>query len=182
MFGLALMRLRGQFVVNRCAFEGANHEENTDENERNTQNLAHVQKHAGFEGFLVVLDKFDEETCGKNTSHEQPEEKTFTMFDFALEVQSVQHNENDKITKRFVNLRGMRRFGVNRFETHLLDCVPVGDETETPGKVGDMSENFVVHQITHADEESGQRHREGESVESPAHGAFGDAFAVNPNR
>ena len=90
--GLALMRFLCQFIMNRLAFEGANHEENTDENERNAQNLSHIQQHAGFESFLIVLDEFDKETGRKNTSHEQTEEETFAIFDFALEIQSVQHS------------------------------------------------------------------------------------------
>ena len=70
LLGLALMRFLRQFIMNRLAFEGANHEENTDENEGNAQNLSHIQQHAGFESFLIVLDEFDKETGCKNTSHE----------------------------------------------------------------------------------------------------------------
>ena len=35
--------------------------------------MTHIEEHIGFEGFLVILDEFDEEAAEKYTDEEDPE-------------------------------------------------------------------------------------------------------------
>lgn len=53
---------------------GAHDEDDAQRDKRDTQELTHIERHVGFESHLIVFDKFDEESAGKQYGEEYTED------------------------------------------------------------------------------------------------------------
>lgn len=141
------------------------HEVNADDDKRYAEPLSHVQPHAVFEGYLILLQEFDEETEDKYFRQAKAEEEAagigqrgielhgrrlalrgaevglqFVFLLFLSSLIEVEHAQRkDEVGDGFVKLCRMTG---NR-------VYPL--EYERPGDVGRHTDDFGVHQVGQTD-------------------------------
>ena len=131
----------------------AAHAGNSDDDEGQAEQLAHVEKHARFEVDLNVFGVFDEEPEGKDERKAQAEEEAGSYFLGALFVEMPAYEKEDEVGQGFVQLAGMTGQLVYSFED------------EGPGHSGRCADNFAVHEVAQPDETGRNRGGDGNVVE-----------------
>lgn len=156
-----------EFEVDGRTHVGANDEEDSEQDERNAEPLAHVERHVGLERNLIVLYEFDEETACKQHRQENAEQQSGAFLGILFPVEPHQQSEQGEIAKGLVDLCRVRRVAENR----ILDPGKVGslvkNEAESPWKVGSMAVDFGIEEISKTDERAGQCYRGHDAVECP---------------
>ena len=126
---------------------GASHADYAEDDERNAEQLAHVERHRGLERFLYVLGELDEEAGGEDERYAEAEEEARAHALWLFTVQIPADEEEQGVGQGLVELPG-----VARSEVYTL-------EDERPGHVGCLAYDFRVHQVAQAYEAG--RHRGG---------------------
>ena len=86
---------------------GVDQETDAQEDERDAQDLAHVQRHALFEGDLRFLDELDEETHAEADDEEDADERPPVGLVKTFPIQPEEEEAQEKVGERFVKLGGM---------------------------------------------------------------------------
>ena len=129
--------------------------------------MTHIEEHIGFEGFLVILDEFDEEAAEKYTDEEDPEYQSGAIACTTFPVHIHEQPENSEVTQCFIDLRRVRRFGEDGLCSVSMPHTHIFDKSESPGQRGCMSVDFVVHEIAHADKGTDKGRRDSQPVDGP---------------
>ena len=74
-------------VFNFYLFPASPNHVNPDQYKRNTQPLPHIQGHGVFKFFLVLFNKLDHKTSGKDQYQKHSKKKSLTIFSFRLPIQ-----------------------------------------------------------------------------------------------
>ena len=88
----------GESEFHRFMCHGVNHQTYAEKNERNAQQLAHVQGHVLLESHLIVLDEFYEETRQEN-ANEVIEDTSLTHEDIARQFGKAVADIVEGVTK-----------------------------------------------------------------------------------
>ena len=128
------------------------------ENERDAENLPHVESHAGLEVDLVILDEFDNETYPEEGYEEYAENGTPLEFFKTVSVQCEQGESENHVTQGLIDLCRMMRLAVPMRITH---------KHEPPRQVGDGTVNLGVEEVAETYECAGEAHRDAEPVKNP---------------
>ena len=91
------------------------HEINTNNHQRNAQQLSHIEGHALLEIHLIFLQKLDEEAESENSCEAKSEEET-TLIGFQLFIEHNHHDEQHEISYSFIELCRMARHHIHPFE------------------------------------------------------------------
>ena len=145
---------------------GVAHKSDSDGNEWQGEQLAHVECHPYFECFLWVFDEFDKEAACKQGYEKHSEQEPRAFFGVAFPVHPHQQGEQCEVATGFVELCRVR-WGC---EYGLCTCEPlvhVDNEAESPGQVGGMAIDFVVEQVADAYQRSDKGYGDYEAVECP---------------
>ena len=131
-----MSRFRLEFLrVNRScrhlADEGVNQEADTYENERNTENLSHVQSHSFLESNLRFLDEFYKETHSEKYDEEDADEcAPINLVQFEPVHPEEDETEN-QIAECLIQLRRVFRLGLS-----------AKLENKAPRKIGNITINL----------------------------------------
>ena len=106
----------------------------TGNDERYAEPLTHIEEHIGFEGFLVILDEFDEEAAEKYTDEEDPEYQSGAIACTTFPVHIHEQPENSEVTQCFIDLRRVRRFGEDGLCSVSMPHTHIFDKSESQGK------------------------------------------------
>ena len=132
--------LRPRPFAELAAELSACHAINSDEDERDAQDLPHIDEHGGLPGFLHFLGVFDEEAGREDACQAEAEVEARAHLLRPLVVEHVADDEEQKIADSLVELPRMARQHVHPFED------------ESPGHVGGFADNLRVHQVAQPDE------------------------------
>ena len=120
------------------------HAIDTEDDEGDGEQLAHVEKHVSLPGFLHVLGVFDEEAEGEDIGEAETEVPAGAYpwrAGFLSSFIDCPHDEEQHgVGNGLVELAGMAR--------KVVDT----QEDEGPGHIGHLADNLAVHQITQTDE------------------------------
>ena len=130
-----------------------NHAVKSQHNEGHGEELSHVEEHAVFEGFLILLRVFDEDAAGEYQEETETEEETCADFLGIAAVYEPVYAEKDGIANGLVELSRMSRQHV-----HFL-------EDKGPGYVCWSSDNLGVHKVAETDGAGTDRCDDGHVVE-----------------
>lgn len=160
----SLPRLRGELCgrQRRTRQTAPDHEE-TQQDERDAEPLSHIKCPTHFEGLLLGLDEFDEETRKEDPDQSDAEQYTGTAArHVAAVIKPAEDAEGHKVTQRLVNLRR-----VYRCRSELVHPLGRTDELEAPGKRRGRTEDLGVEEVAHAHD--GPAHTDGDhdAVERP---------------
>jgi hypothetical protein len=131
----------------------ANHAGHADDDERDAENLSHIQRHARFECHLNVFGVFDEEAEGEYQREAEAEKEACADLFGVLAVEIPADEKEHRIRDCFVQLTRMARAVV-----HLL-------EDERPRHVRNLADNLGVHQVAQSDEARRGRRGDGDIVQ-----------------
>ena len=101
--------------------------------------MTHIEEHIGFEGFLVILDEFDEEAAEKYTDEEDPEYQSGAIACTTFPVHIHEQPENSEVTQCFIDLRRVRRFGEDGLCSVSMPHTHIFDKSESPRQRGCMT-------------------------------------------
>ena len=116
-----------------------NQESYADEDERNAENLSHIERHSGLEGLLDVLGKLDEEAEGEDERQAKAKEETASSLLFALPIEVPSYEEKQEVGNGFVEL--------SRVAGGLVDAL----KDESPWHIGHLADDFRVPKVSQAD-------------------------------
>ena len=91
--------------VDAWAYHRSDYEEYTAKNKWHAEPLPHIQCHIGFECYLIVLYKFDEESAAEQYGEEYAEYQPGAFFGVALPIEPHQESKECQIAQCFINLR-----------------------------------------------------------------------------
>ena len=128
------------FLAPLAAEFAARHAVHPYEDERDAQNLPHVDEHGSLPCLLHLFRVFDEETRREDAGQAETEVEARAHLLRPLVVERVADDEKEEIADGFVELAGVAGQHV-----HAL-------EDERPRHVGGLADDFRVHQIAQADE------------------------------
>lgn len=136
--------------------ECINQESDADEDERDAENLSHVENHVVLECYLRLLDEFYEEAHTETYDEEYADEcSAIYLLQIEL-VHAQEHDSENQVAQCLVNLRRMFRFG---FASQIED--------EAPRQSGHVAVNLGVHEVSKTDEGSGKCYRNAEVIHEP---------------
>lgn len=108
-----------------------NQESDADKDERNAENLSHIENHIVLECHLRFLDEFYEESHAETYDEEYADEcSAIYLLQIEL-IHAQEHDSENQVAQCFVNLGRMFRFG---FAPQVED--------EAPRKSGHVSVNL----------------------------------------
>ena len=74
-------------------------------NERDAEQLTHIERQGGLKLFLIVLQKLHEEAGGEDADHEDAEDEPLALPGVPLEVEPHAEGEGQEVADGFVELR-----------------------------------------------------------------------------
>ena len=131
----------------------AQHAADTNQDERDGEQLPHVQEHALLKADLIFLDELNQYAAGEDDGEAVAEEESGADFLLQTPVEPPAEAKGNGIADGLVELARMAGKHV-----HAL-------EDESPRLVGGASYNFAVHEIAHADGTGAKRRDNGYIVE-----------------
>ena len=105
----------------------------SDGDERDAEELPHVDQHAWFEAFLHVFSVLDDKAEREYQRKTESEEKACADLFGPLSVEIPAYQEEQGIGYSLVKLPGMARYFVYPFED------------ERPRNIGNLADNLAVH-------------------------------------
>lgn len=138
------------------ADEGVNQEAYAQKDERDAQDLSHVEHHVFLETDLRLLDKFDEETAAEAPYHEDADERPAPCLVQTPFVYGHQHKAQEEIRAGLVKLGRMLGLGL-----------AAKFEDKAPREIGHVAVNLRVEEVAQADEACCECHRDAQMVEQP---------------
>ena len=120
--------------------EAAPHAVDTYQHEGDGKELAHVEQHTLFKGFLNVFGKLDKEAEGEDECETQTEEESRSYTRFILLIAMPAYKEEQAVGYGLVKL--------SRVSWQLV--YPFEDKG--PRHIGYLTHNFRVHEVSQADE------------------------------
>ena len=114
-------------------FACPDHAIDAENNERNTEELAHVEEHARLEAYLNVFGVLDEEAEGKDERDAETEIEAFAHGNLPAAIAIPAHKEEQGVGQGLVKLAGMARI----FVYFLKD--------KGPWNIGHFADNLAVH-------------------------------------
>ena len=132
---------------------GASHADYAEDDERNAEQLAHVEHHRCFKRFLYVLGELDEEAGGEDERYAQSEEEARAHAFGVFAVQVPAYEEEHGVGYCLIELSGVAR--------HHVDAL----EDERPWHVGGLAYNLRVHKVAKTYEAGRSRRGYGYVVE-----------------
>ena len=158
---LAEGRGLGRVLPPQCS----DNQPNAGDNERDAEQLPHIEEHTLFELLLDVLDELDAEAAAEDQQEETAEQETGTLACVVFLVEPGIDEEDHQVAEGFIELRGVRRCREDRVATSLVGT-QVGDETEGPRHVGLVTVNLVIEEVADADQGCHRRYRNTQSVQN----------------
>ena len=129
------------------------HAGNAKDDERNAQQLAHVENHARLEVYLYILGVFYEEAERENEGETQAEIETSAHL-FGGSLVEMQHDEEEeKVGNRLVQLSWVAW-------RHVYSL-----KNKSPRHIGWCADNLAVHEVAQADKARSDWSGDGNVVE-----------------
>ena len=122
-------------------------------NERNAEELAHVEEHARLEAHLNVFGVLDEEAEGEDERDAEAEIEAFAHGNFPAAIAIPAHKEEQGVGQGLVKLAGMARI----FVYFLKD--------KGPWNIGHFADNLAVHQVSESNEAGRDGRGDGDIVQ-----------------
>ena len=121
-------------------FACPDHAIDAENNERNAEELAHVEEHARLEAYLNVFGVLDEEAEGEDERDAEAEIEAFAHGNLPAAIAIPAHKEEQGVGQGLVKLAGMARI----FVYFLKD--------KGPWNIGHFADNLAVHQVSEPNE------------------------------
>jgi len=129
----------------------SNHTIKSDNDERDAEQLSHIERHRTLEVNLVFFEKFNEEPENEDGCKAEPEEESRTDFFLELAVKQQSNQEEHEVGYCLVELRWMP------WRELPVDKSVVSVENESPRLVGRTAYDFRIHKIAKTYAASGYR-------------------------
>ena len=122
-------------------------------NERNAEELPHVEEHARLEAHLNVFGVLDEEAEGEDERDAEAEIEAFAHGNLPAPITIPAHKEEQGVGQGLVKLAGMTRI----FVYFLKD--------KGPWNIGHFADNLAVHQVSEPNEAGRDGRGDGDIVQ-----------------
>ena len=137
---------------------------NAGDNERDAEQLTHIEEHTLFELLLDVLDELDAEAAAEDQQEETAEQEAGTLARVVFLVEPGIDEEDHQVAEGFIELRRVRRCREDRIAPSLVGT-QVGDETEGPRHIGLVTVNLVIEEVADTNQGGHRRYRYTQSVQ-----------------
>lgn len=144
-------------------FQGVVEQVGSPNDERNGEQLPHVEQHCLFKRLLVVFDKLEQETRDKDNEKECSEDEPFVLVGVLAPIEVSTNGECHEAVGHFVELCRVARNGL-----------PVTQEYESPRQGGWSSVDFGVHEIAKSYARAAECDRDDQTVKNPDEPFFAD--------
>ena len=141
----------------RLLSDAAVHQEgHSDQDERDTETLSHIQNHILLETDLRLLDELDEEAHSEAADEEGSDEESSVEFRKSVLIHQYLEHSQKEVAECFIKLRRMLWFGLApKFED------------KAPWERSNISVDFRIEEISETDEGCCKTYRNCEMVENP---------------
>ena len=128
----------------------------TDQDERKTEPLSHIQGHILLKHHLRLLDELYKETHAEKNDEEDADEHAAIHLLQSELVEQDEYDSENQITEGFIKLCRVFRKG---FTVTLED--------ESPRQIGNVSVDFGIEKVTKSDEYCSKADRDAKPVKNP---------------
>lgn len=116
------------------------HANHTDDDERNGEQLPHIEEHLLLKGFLYVLGVLDEEAEREDKGKAEAEKEASAYPLFVLLIEVPAYKEEEEVGDGLVKLARMAWLQVHT------------GEDKGPRHIGHLADNLRIHEISQSDE------------------------------